>query len=70
MGTVFQHFSHETRAFINPEDLTKPNPDLPNVCVSTYSENIINQQDMDHRCHLPGNRRADPGAEGAGLHRR
>ena len=48
MGTVFQRFSHAARAFINPEDLTKPNPALPNVCVSTYSENIINQYVSAH----------------------
>lgn len=54
MGTVFQRFSHETRAFINPEDLTKPNPALPNVCVSTYSANIINQYISAHSPEVVG----------------
>lgn len=42
MATVFKKFSHEERAFINPEDVTKRNPDFPELCVSTFSENIIN----------------------------
>lgn len=54
MGTVFQRFSHAARAFINPEDLTKPNPALPNVCVSTYSENIINQYVSAHSPEVIG----------------
>ena len=41
MGTVFQNFSHEKTAFINPEDLTKRNLAFPELCVSTFSENII-----------------------------
>ena len=43
MATVFKKFSHEERAFINPEDVTKRNPDFPELCVSTFSENIINK---------------------------
>lgn len=41
MGTVFEKFSYEKTAFINPEDLTKHNPAFPKLCVSTFSENII-----------------------------
>ena len=43
MATVFKKFSHEERAFINPQDVTKRNPDFPELCVSTFSENIINK---------------------------
>lgn len=43
MRTVFRNFPHEKRAFINPEDFTKRNPSFPEVCVSTFSENIINR---------------------------
>ena len=43
MGTVFRNFTHEKRAFVNPEDLTKRNPTFPELCVSTFSENIINR---------------------------
>lgn len=43
MTTVFKKFSREERAFINPEDVTKCNPDFPELCVSTFSENIINK---------------------------
>ena len=43
MGTVFQNYPKEKRAFINPEDVTKRNADFPERCVSTFSENIINK---------------------------
>ena len=43
MGTVFQNYPKEERAFINPEDVTKRNADFPERCVSTFSENIINK---------------------------
>ena len=43
MGTVFHQFPNEKRAFINPEDTTERNPDFPTLCVSTFSENIINK---------------------------
>lgn len=43
MRTVFRNFPHEKRASINPEDFTKRNPSFPEVCVSTFSENIINK---------------------------
>ena len=32
MRTVFQKNPQEKRAFINPEDLTKQNPDFPALC--------------------------------------
>lgn len=43
MATVFRNFPYEKRAFLNPEDTTKRNPDFPELCVSTFSENIINE---------------------------
>lgn len=43
METVFRKFPQEKQAFINPEDTTKFNPFFPELCVSTFSENIINK---------------------------
>lgn len=43
MNTVFRKFPKEQRAFINPADTTERRPDFPKVCVSTFSENIINK---------------------------
>ena len=43
MGTVFQKYPKEKRAFINPEDFTKQNPDFPELCVSTFSNRIIDK---------------------------
>ena len=43
METVFQKYPQEKRAFINPEDLTKQNPDFPALCVSTFSYGIIDK---------------------------
>ena len=43
MGTVFQNYPKEKRAFINPEDTTRRNADFPERCVSTFSENIIDK---------------------------
>lgn len=43
MGTVFQKYPKEKKAFINPEDFTKPNPNFPELCVSTFSNGIINK---------------------------
>ena len=43
MATVFRKFSHEEAAFINPEDTTRQDPNFPELCVSTFSENIINK---------------------------
>ena len=41
MATVFQHFSEEKTAFINPGDTTKPVPGFPEVFITTFSEGII-----------------------------
>lgn len=43
MTTIFHHFKNEKNAFINPEDFTKRIPDFPEVCVTTYSEQIIHE---------------------------
>lgn len=43
MKTVFKEFPHEKSAFINPEDTTKRDPDFPELCVSTFSEQIIDK---------------------------
>ena len=43
MATVFRKFSHEEVAFINPKDTTRQDPNFPELCVSTFSENIINK---------------------------
>ncbi len=43
MGTVFQKYPKEKRAFINPEDFTKQNSLFPELCVSTFSEGVINK---------------------------
>ena len=64
MGTVFQDYPKEKRAFINPEDFTKQNPHFPELCVSTFSNGIIdkfaslnNVKVIDHlytaRCTTP-----------------
>lgn len=41
MPTVFTHFHEEKQAFLNPQDSTKPVPGFPKLCVTTFSENII-----------------------------
>lgn len=42
MTTIFNHFCSDQTAFINPSDFTKELPDFPEVCMTTFSENIIN----------------------------
>ncbi len=42
MTTIFNHFCGDQTAFINPSDFTKELPDFPEVCMTTFSENIIN----------------------------
>ena len=43
MTTVFKNYPKEKTAFLNPEDMIKRNPNFPELCVSTFSENIINE---------------------------
>lgn len=43
MTTVFKCFDPERMAVINPEDGIVPIPDFPKVCVSTFSEKILNR---------------------------
>lgn len=42
MAAVFNNFQEDTNAFINPGDLTKEISGFPQICISTFSENIIN----------------------------
>lgn len=41
MSTIFTHFTGEKQAFINPQDFIEQLPDFPRLCVTTFSENII-----------------------------
>lgn len=41
MSTIFTHFYNESKAFLEPLDTTKPIPDFPELCVTTFSKNII-----------------------------
>lgn len=54
MTTVFQKFSEEGRALINPEDTTERIPDFPELCVTTFSENIIRKFAEMHQTEIIG----------------
>ena len=41
--TIFQKFYEEKTALINPTDCTKPIDNFPEVCISTFSKNIIDK---------------------------
>lgn len=41
MATIFNAFDHDKNAFINPCDTTKPLSGFPEVCVTTFSEGIV-----------------------------
>lgn len=43
MPTIFKNYPKEKKAFLNPEDVIEHDPDFPQLCVSTFSENIINE---------------------------
>ncbi len=43
MNTIFQRTSISEPALFNPSDTTKKIHDFPEICVSTFSENIINK---------------------------
>ena len=49
MATVFNEFPAERSAFINPKDTTEPVPSFPEVCVTTFSADIIEQFKELHR---------------------
>ena len=49
MATVFNEFPAERSAFINPKDTTEPVPGFPEVCVTTFSADIIEQFKELHR---------------------
>ena len=41
MKTIFHNFDDTKTAFINPSDFTQPKADFPEVCLTTFSEKII-----------------------------
>lgn len=43
MNTVFYEPKITSKAFINPEDIVKPVDDFPEVCISTFSRQIIDK---------------------------
>lgn len=43
MATIFDDFPGEAAAFINPADCVKALPDFPEICVTTFSQNIISE---------------------------
>lgn len=43
MNTVFKNFDNSRKAFFNPEDVQKRVEGFPEICVSTFSESIINK---------------------------
>lgn len=43
MSTVFQNFPREAASFINPADCVKPLLDFPEICITTFSQNIITE---------------------------
>lgn len=43
MTTVFYDFKKDTDAYINPGDFTKEISGFPEICITTFSEKIINQ---------------------------
>ena len=43
MSTIFDEFCRETTAFINPTDCIKPLSEFPEICITTFSQNIITE---------------------------
>lgn len=43
MSTIFNKFDNAQSAFINPEDSTKKVVGFPDICVSTFSKNILDK---------------------------
>lgn len=41
MATIFEHFYENKNAFLNPCDVTEKISGFPEVCITTFSENII-----------------------------
>ena len=37
MATIFDEFSQEATAFINPSDCVRPLPGFPEICITTFS---------------------------------
>lgn len=43
MAAIFYDSFRETTAFINPSDCIKPLPEFPEICITTFSQNIISE---------------------------
>lgn len=43
MATIFDDFSREAIAFINPTDCIKTLSEFPEICITTFSQNIITE---------------------------
>ena len=52
MATIFDEFSQEANAFINPSDCMKPLPGFPEICITTFSQNIITEFVTAHNAHV------------------
>lgn len=52
MSTIFEHFYNEETAFINPYEVIEKIVDFPEVCITTFSEGIINNFIEHHRSKI------------------
>ena len=43
MATIFERFDHTKTAFINPEDTIVAEPGFPEVCITTFSNTMIDK---------------------------
>lgn len=43
MTTIFHNYQTESDAFINSTDCTKPLPGFPEICITTFSQNILTE---------------------------
>ena len=52
MATIFDEFSQEATAFINPSDCVRPLPGFPEICITTFSQNIITEFVTNHNAQV------------------
>ena len=52
MATIFDEFSQEATAFINPSDCVRPLPGFPEICITTFSQNIITEFVINHNAQV------------------
>ena len=52
MATIFDEFSQEATAFINPSDCVRPLPGFPEICMTTFSQNIITEFVTNHNIEV------------------